>query len=1391
MSIEPVVSERPSGEAFVQRLRLLVVSAALFALTLTQAPNQVVGDTKLGIALDPAGFLGRALRLWDPTTDFGVTQNQSYGYLFPMGPFFLVGQALHLPPWIVQRTWWALLLVAAFVGLVRLAERLGIGSPTSRILAGLAFALSPRLLTTLGPISVESLPYCLAPWVLVPLIDGARSGSPRRAAARSAVAVLCMGAVNAAAVLAALPPAALWLVMRARGPRGRRLIGWWVGCVGLATVWWVVPLVLLSRYSPPFLDYIETAAATTSHTSLIEALRGTSDWLAYLSSSRGPIWPAGHALLTNGLLVALSVVVLLAGVAGMVRRDTPERLWLVTCLLLGTAALTFGHVGAWSGPWAQTQQDLLDGALVPFRNTHKFDVVVRLPLALGVAHLVHRLSQWAAVRRNAGEPPVAGLIRQRAVLVGAAAAILGAATAAVSPGLAPRQPFPALPGYWAQASSWLEAHPDGRTLLVPGSHSVDYLWGSPNDEPLQMLARSSWAVRSAVPLTPAGTIRALDVLEARFANGQPSPGLAETLSRAGVRYVLVRNDLDYGVTGSARPLLVHRALTGSPGITRVATFGPAVGGGSPGRLADQGFEVASPALEVFQVGDPVARAELHQQSDAVRVMGGPEAVLALADRGLLGGRPVLVNQAGPGVAVPTVLTDSLRRREVTFGRQTDNSSATLGAEDPYRLANRAHDYLPPGAAAEQAVATYTGGRPLASSSASDVDSFSRTDPARSPYAAVDGAPGTAWLSDATRGPQGAWWQLDLAEPRALTGVVLHLDDSTGGARATRLRVSGDHGGVLVDVPVAGGQVRVDVPGGRSTRLHVQVVGVSAAGPGSFGLTEVELPGVTVTRSIETTRATGRPVITVDAAEGDRPGCVERAGGWLCNDQTARLGEDSVALDRTVHLEVVGVDQLSQVMARPRVGPALTALLAKGQPLAITSSSAYVDDPRASARAAVDGRPGTGWRAAPGDHNPLLRLSWAQPATLTGVRLTVDRSLGAASPTGVRVVSGTEVRTAGLDAQGVAAFPGLTATSVTVQLLRPRVATTRDPYDRRTDLAPIGVSELQLVGLPAAVAAPVPPTTPVALACGQGPALVLGGVTVQTSLRTTTGALTDLDAVPLTVCGTGQVTVGDGSRLRMAATELLQPLSFTLTPVGVAPRSPVASLRPRTGQWDNATREVLLERRSAPTLLQVHENTNSGWVATLAGRTLAPVELDGWQQGWQVPAGEAGTVLLRYTPDRTYRLGLLVGLALVLGLLALAVGRERPARPGPAPVLGQARPVGTAVGLGGVLVVLVGGAAGGAAVAVALALWWVAGRWAGERGAVWLGLRLRASLAVLCLGLAGLWLALHPWDSGAYCGSDPVVQLLCVGALAGLWSTLLPEAGRRREPSRSSGRSSAT
>ena len=94
----------------VWRMRRAAVCVLLGALAFVQDPGMTAIDTKVDLAVNPLGWMARSLHVWDPAGTFGQLQNQAYGYLWPMGPFFALGDLLAVPAWAVQRLWWAALL---------------------------------------------------------------------------------------------------------------------------------------------------------------------------------------------------------------------------------------------------------------------------------------------------------------------------------------------------------------------------------------------------------------------------------------------------------------------------------------------------------------------------------------------------------------------------------------------------------------------------------------------------------------------------------------------------------------------------------------------------------------------------------------------------------------------------------------------------------------------------------------------------------------------------------------------------------------------------------------------------------------------------------------------------------------------------------------------------------------------------------------------------------------------------------------------------------------------------------------------------------------------------------------------------------------------------------
>ena len=395
----------------------MLVGAVSLVLTFAQSPGQVSPDTKLDLTANPLRFLGRATNLWNSELPFGQSQNQAYGYLFPHGTFFLIGHLLGVPGWITQRLWWAVLLTVGFWGLLRVAEALGIGSPTSRALGAVAFALSPRVLTTLGSISSETLPMMLAPWVLLPTIlalKGASDRSVRVLAGQAGLAVALMGAVNAIATLAGCLPAVIWLACHRPDRRWLRYLGWLLLAVALAVLWWVVALSQLRDVSPPFLDFIESSGVTTQWSSLVELLRGTDSWTPFVA----PTATAGAPLVTGSAAILGTCLVAGTGLAGLAGAAMPARGRLVTMLLIGVVLLALGYSGELGSPVAQQVQAFLDARGTPLRNLHKLGPVVRIPLVLGFAAALGRIPLPGSAPKSAWLNALAHPERDKRVAVG-------------------------------------------------------------------------------------------------------------------------------------------------------------------------------------------------------------------------------------------------------------------------------------------------------------------------------------------------------------------------------------------------------------------------------------------------------------------------------------------------------------------------------------------------------------------------------------------------------------------------------------------------------------------------------------------------------------------------------------------------------------------------------------------------------------------------------------------------------------------------------------------------------------------------------------------------------------------------------------------------------------
>ncbi|MFD5131601.1 alpha-(1-_3)-arabinofuranosyltransferase [Streptomyces olindensis] len=1244
---------------------LLGFWAVVFVLFLAVQPGRQTFDTKLGVTTDPGQFLADLGQLWHDRAGFGGIQDQYVGYLWPMLPFYWLGDLVRLPVWLTERLWMSLIVSVAFWGALRLAERLRVGSGASRLLGAAAYALWPLFTTVIGSTSAAALPGAFLPWVLLPLTD--ERFAARVAALRSALLVPFMGGVNASATLASLLPVGLYLLSRPPGPRMRKLIAWWAPAVIVVTAWWWVPLLLLGVYGENFLPYIETARTTTDTMSATEALRGAGNWVAYLHF--GEAWlPAGWTVASSVLVIVCSALAAGLGLAGLARRDMPERRWLVLTVLVTALVLLAGYGGAFGAPFHGVVQGWLDGWLSPFRNIYKFQTGLALALALGLAHLVGVAAEPRGARRVRG--------RRFAPLVAAVLILPGLLWPYLNGSILNPGSFQKLPTYWQATADWLEKYsPDSRALVVPATAHGIYTWGSPIDQPLDVLAESRWAQRDYVPFGTPGNRRAMDAVEQALLSGAEVPGLADYLSRAGLYYVVVRNDLDPDQIGSVPTATVKRTLEQS-GYERVTGLGPVMTGGRIAQdapLQVEGLYPRQRAVEIYRpAGDDVIRpgqAGLAPVADTAVVSGGPEALLPLASE-LRGRATVLTGDNHPGLGTPAVqvVGDGMRRADTRFGvvnagtsytYTRDERNAPDAQQDP---GEKPRQILPTEGIEHQTVAELRGARSV---TASSYGNWLFHLPQYDPVNAFDGNPDTAWAEGAPDTPDGQWLRIGFTGSYDMPSSfkVTPLPQESVRAAATKVRVETEKGARTSFLRPNGTTQSVKAPEGATRWMKLTITDSveRRAGLTGAGFSEIDLPDVQVTRMLRL------PADADDATASATVVSLHRA-----SDPTGLSATGTEAgLHRRFTTPAAGTYEV-KATAVPVPGEELDELLYEVAPeqqarIVATADSTARLGAGLGARNLTDGDLTTAWIA--GDR-PTIHLRWEGKQPVGELVLAPAGGLSTRASE-VHISSPDGAAIAGVDENGWVRFPPITTDRLDITVTDTAPLTLHNPVADEDLRLPVGLTEAYIPSLDQYRTPQPDGTRAFSLPCGKGPDVALDGELYQSSVKGTVRDLVERRGVAVTLCQEGrgdtevQLAAGE-HRLEGGDAGPLALTDVTLTR-GTVPEEAAAGRELRIRDWLGDRREVTVGSGAA-SYLTTYENVNDGWRATLNGKELTPVRLDGWQQGWRIPAGAGGSVKLSYEPATTYDAGLIgsgVGIAVLLGL---AVWRRRAPNPdAPQPV----------------------------------------------------------------------------------------------------------------------------
>ncbi|NUS27012.1 MAG: DUF3367 domain-containing protein [Streptomyces sp.] len=1245
---------RRSGPPEGPRSRRWLVGfwAVVFVLLLAVHPGRQTFDTKLGVTVDPGRFFSDLGQLWQDQGSFGGISDQYAGYLWPMLPFYWLADAVRLPVWLAERLWLSLIVSVAFWGALRLAERLRIGSGASRLLAALAYALWPVFTIVIGSTSAAALPGAFLPWVLLPLVD--ERYSARVAAVRSALVIPFMGGVNAAATLASLLPVGLYLLTRPSGPRQRKLLAWWVPGVILATAWWWIPLLLLGVYGENFLPYVESARTTTETMSATEALRGGGNWVAYLHF--GEAWlPAGWTVASSVIVIVCSALAAGLGLAGLARRDLPERRWLTLTVIVAALILLAGYGGGFGAPFHGVVQDWLNGGLAPFRNIYKFQTGLALALVLGLAHLV------GVAAETRGARPVRG--RRFAPLVAAVLILPGLMWPYLNGSILNPGSFQEIPKYWKSTAAWLEKYsPDSRALVVPATAHGIYTWGSTIDQPLDVVAKSRWAQRDYVPFGTAGNRRAMDAVEDALTSGGEVPGLADFLARSGIRYIVVRNDLDPDQIGYVPTTVVKRTLEQS-GYKRVIGYGPIMTGGRivhDAPLAVEGLYPRQRAVEIYMPPDGTTNpghAALLPVADTAAVSGGPESLLPLASE-LRGRATVLTGDNHPGLGTPQlqITGDGLRRADTRFGLVNANTSYTYTSsernapEASEDAGDKPHQILPTTGIDHQTVAQLRG---ASSVTASSYGNWLFHLPQFDPVNAFDGNPDTAWVEGSLGSADGQWLRIgftDDAYDMPSSFKVTPLPQESVRAAPTEVRVETENGSRTSFLRPDGMTQSVKAPPGPTSWMKLTILDSIERRSGLLGagFSEIDLPDVQVTRLLRL------PTDAEDTA----------AGADLISLHRAADGTEA-GLHRRFSTATAGTYEV-KASATTVPGPELDRLLYEVAPdqdnrIVATADSTAALGTGLSARNLTDGDLTTAWIA--GDR-PTIHLSWDGKQPVSELVLAPAGGL-ATRPTQVDISSPDGSTTAGVDENGWVRFPAITTDHLDITVTDTAPVTLYNPVVDENLRLPVGLTEAYIPSLDQYRTPQPRDTRTFSLPCGEGPVVSVDGELYRTSVKGTVADLRERRPVTVTLCQEGksdaELELSAGAhRVEGGDAGPLTLTDMTLTRGTVT--EPTASSRElRIRDWLGDRREATVGSGAAM-YLTTYENYNDGWKATLNGKELSPVRLDGWQQGWRIPDGAGGTVKLSYEPAVTYD-GALIGsgIALLL-LLGLALWRRRSPNP---------------------------------------------------------------------------------------------------------------------------------
>ncbi len=1191
-----------------------------------------IADNRFIMFWNPSRSMAQQLASWSSQPNLGGPTGPQG---FFISTYMAVVRSIGIQAWGAERILHGTLIALGAVGVAFVIREFIPRSRIAPLIGGLWWIAAPYTVGYLTPSGLY-LHAALCPWLFYAFLRGVTSPSRWRWAAAAAAIIALTGFLNAPALVhASIPliPLVVYLLATRQTTFGV-VIGWILRqaiLVPLLLFPWLARVVLATSLMGENLGLSETAEVVSSSSSWAESLRGLGGWSLYWNPRGQLMLPQLGIYLDSVAVVLITLVPVVVGVAVIGLSRFRARLLFGAIMLICAAVMVGAYPLSESSPFGASLLALYKQVPATFalRNVYKAGPGLLLATCVLLAYAIDLLYRRLADRR----------VSQRVLFSGFAVMfIVSSSPLWTGAEYVRTQRNQGVPNYWTEAFEWLDAQPGGsRVMITPSTLVEQYQWGSATGGDLfASLLRRPYVLETLLKTPSADASNLIFSLASSISEGSYRPGsIGPIAHRLGVGYVLVRNDINWRVAGSARPAALA-SLRSDPDLRLVAEFGePGQNVVEDGDLSVEALEEASlPPVQIYAIDGNNEPIRVVDGAPAIVLSGDGEAWQSLAIEGVLDtlgpvrytGRMTdgeLLEELERGASVFITDTNRLRR-----GRSSLGARATLSESERKRTENL---FLDP---STQSVAVFTDASSITSISEGELVAVGAV---YRPAAAFDGDPRTSWRTGAGLPLSTNGLRIDLREPREIDSVVVRASQDRGNRSVQSIRVEFPDGTSL-PASMRNGVASLSFSPVTVDSLEIVITGVGV-GAGPFGFAEVEIEGLDLgeviqlpddlRRSAEQDPAIAAAMVTAPLTyQFDRERTSEDEIEGSLRRRFPVIAERSFALTGTTRFG----DRLADSMLARVLGVQLRAV-------------AQDQSPRPLDRAAPlmgDGDIRTGWQPV-AENLPTASVGFDR-RMVRSVDVTIDQSNGASAPQAVVIsINGVTTRSE------VAELASCPASGPCVQTIRvPVPAVVTDTMTLSLEPQPklpnsfgtptFRVVELAMNGVPnAALPERIDPACLSDLATVDGASLPL-------SLDGTVSALITGGTLGLSSCGSS--TLGAGwhevysaagvliDHARMQATDGTGPVPAASIPVSVLIRKNTFL----SFAFSNQGRTQIISGLGYL----------PGWRAKVdEGAVMLPVELD-TQSGWIVTADGDSVVKATFAPQSLY---VLVVLTWLMGMLA--------------------------------------------------------------------------------------------------------------------------------------------